>query len=204
MPAPVIPNPVLIFVARVLTLNGAFANISYWEPTSSITTSAALNTMCNDFNTAFSALYAAVMNTGTRYIGCEVTYKNGATLLNGSKGVIVAGTLANTPVSDQNAVVIRKLTGKAGRQNRGRYFIGGMDSSCFDLDLPDEVAAAMVTPYRNLAAAYGADKTLNGQVVHARHWDRKNNQLVPITECKISSRIASRDDRRNEAVNIME
>jgi hypothetical protein len=205
MPAPVIPSPVLIIATLCEgPANEIWQNIFYYAPTTDPATSSDVSAMVSSFNGIFSPLLVACMQMDTSFLGANGTFKNGVTLLQGSSGTGAnPGSLAGTSVSDQNAVCIRKHTGTGGRQNRGRWFIGGMDSSAFSPADPDELTLLVITPlYQALAAALSADQTLNGIVCHARHWDRKDNLLKPIVECRVSTRIASRDSRRKHQANL--
>jgi len=201
---PAIPNPVVIIVARTQTANGAFiANISYWEPATPPTSSSDMDAICTGFNGIIGALYPPVLTNSATFLGCEASYINGTTFFEGSDfSASAIGTAGAHPVSDQNAVVIRKITAMGGRQNRGRYFIGGLDQSSMDPARPDEVNPANINDFRALAASYGADRVFGAFTCHARHWDRKDNVLRVITEARVSTRIASRDDRRRHAPNL--
>jgi hypothetical protein len=202
---PTIPKPVLIVSAIIQTVVGNFINVSYWLPVTAPTSGTDVDSMCGDFNGVFGPLYGTCLCSGITYLGCMARYLNGSTELEGANATPTAGSAAGVNVSDQNAVVIRKVTGMGGRQNRGRYFIGGLSSLAFSPANPDEVENITALPaYRALAAQYGSDQTLAGIVCHARHWDRKDSVLRVITECRVSSRIASRDDRRRHAINVPE
>lgn len=199
---PPIPTPVLIIAAIVQSQSTVMKNISYWQPVTPPATFTDMNNICTDFNTLFKAPYAACINGDSKYVGCTAEYKAGSTLLEGVNGVVLGGGAAGFSVSDQNAVVIRKATSLGGRQNIGRYFIGALAGSAFDPSSPDEISPAVVADFQAVAALYGADQTFNGIVTHARHWDRKDNVLRVITGCFVSSRIATRRDRRRHSADI--
>lgn len=200
MPGPVIPTPVLIIKAQCVTAGGFFANISYWNCVTPPTSGFDVNAMCASFAAIYAPLYIACMQGNSAYGYTYGTWKDGATEFLGSSGAGAGpGTAGGVGVSDQNAVVIQKKTGLAGRQNRGRYFIGGMSSLAFAAANPDEVSGGLLPAYQALAAAYASDQTFGPSLVHARHWDRKDNVLRVITACLVGSRVASRDDRRRHA-----
>lgn len=199
-----IPTPILVVRARVATLEGGFENVSYWEAATAPTTSSQADAIAAGFETIFSPLYVACMNAQSTWSGCDVTYYGGSTTLKGSSSNAIAGNLNNSPISDQNAVVIRKETGLAGRSALGRFFIGAMDNTAFSTTAPDEVSTGTLTFYQSLASAYGGDQTFGPTLAHSRHWNRKLNTMQVVSECKVSSRIATRRDRRRHAANFPE
>jgi hypothetical protein len=199
-----IPEPVFIMTVHCTTKQGYFSNVSYWEASTPPTTSSNVDAMCAAAAVILAPLYSAVMNFQAKFQGITAIYKASPSEVVGSDSTHeVDGTLATAKMSDQNAVVIRKLTGMAGRQNQGRFFVGGLDAAIVDTNAEDEIDPGdPLTAFRAIASAYGADMNMGYSVCHARHWNRRDNILQPITECRVSSRIASRRDRRRHAYNL--
>lgn len=198
------PTPVLI-IRTFVGSGGAgvfWSNVSYWTPVGTFTLST-IQTAANDAFALFQPLYSNCCNIDSTFQLAEAQYITGAVDINAASTTPpVSNNNAGDPVSDQNSVVLRKISGLPGRQNRGRYFVSSLSSSVFNPANPDEIATAQVANFQTLAAAYATDQTYGGIVCHARHWDRKDGVLVPIVGMRVSSRIASRDDRRRHAPNL--
>lgn len=200
------PNPVLIvrLFAQTAGTGTNWSNVSYWSPATAFTAST-LQTAADDAFTMIGNALGGCIQTTNRVVLAYLEYLNGSTSLTaGSTGAAIMGSIVGDVVSDQNAVVLRKITGVAGRQNRGRFFVSSLSSAVFDTGNPDELNPAHLSDFQAYAAIYGADQTFGGIVCHSRHWDRKDGTLVPITGMRVSSRIASRDDRRRRAPNLPE
>lgn len=205
---PTIPSPVLVITTLLTTRGGHFSNLFYYEAATHPTNTNQMDDIATAFGNIFNLLYANMMNIGGGFSGCTSKFINGSTLLEGnSTGTAMGGALTGQPVTDEVALVIRKVTGLGGPQNRGRFFISGMDSTCFDASANDnELEAVHFLPLaQNFASNAGSDQTLGpAGVCHARHWDRRDNVLRVIAECKVSSRFGSRRDRRRHAPNFAE
>ena len=108
-----------------------------------------------------------------------------------------AGSLSEDIMPDDTCLVIQKKTGLKGRANQGRLFIGGISET---IQYAGEVSAAYATQAKTLAAKVNTDITVSGSgfttVLHARHWNRKANQMKPITKVYVVKAIGSRMDRR--------
>jgi hypothetical protein len=199
---PVIPKPVLKMRVLCSTMTGSFTNVLYYECATPPTTVAILKPIIAAADAAFAPLYKAVLSGVASYQGIRGEYLGTTSMLqadsftNGGLGILAGGG-----VSDQNAVVIRRETGLSGRSNSGRWFVGGMDASSFAVADPDQVSGANIAAYQALASALCADQTFATSLCHARHWNRKTNTLVVIASGAVSSRVASRDDRRRHSLD---
>lgn len=197
------PSPCLI-IRMVAGSPGSvtWSNVSYWSPVGSFNVTS-INAAADDAMGVIGTPMAQCLRSNSYVFNCVTEYINGTTRLIGNTVIApVVGAQGGTSVSDQNAVVIRKLTGLAGRSNAGRMFLSSMSSIQFDNSNPDELAVASVGDFEALAAVYAADRAFGGVTCHSRHWNRLSGTLVPIIACKVSSRVASRDDRRRHAPNI--
>lgn len=203
---PVIPKPVVILTADFVTKASRFTNVSYWQPTTAPGSAADCTAIANDFMTGLGAVIHLVQPSSTSLVGVTCTYQTTAIFFTGlSNNTPILGTDAGRPIGDEVAVCIRKNTGFLGRRKLGRYFIGGLSENVFDTNNPNEVnTGGILAQWQAIAAFLGADVIAGGFTLHARHWDRKDGQLVPIANCTISSRIATRRDRRRHSPNFGE
>jgi hypothetical protein len=201
---PAIPTPVFILKSVVQTTVSNYANVSYWVPTVPPTSGSDVQDICNQFFAELSVLYDPILNAANYFQGCVGTYKDGATEYVGSSTTApVAGGLNNTAVGDEVAAVIRKNTGLSGRDNRGRYFLSGLDSSVFSTTNPNEIdSTTYLGLLQSLASYYGTDATIGAATFHARHWNRKTSTLVPISACSVASRLASARARRRHSFDL--
>jgi hypothetical protein len=95
---------------------------------------------------------AGVTVTGSMPEWSTVTLNYGAAVVNTSN-IGTAGGEAGNPLPNQTAMIVNSLTGLAGRRNRGRMKIGGLnESDNNDAGLLEEVTrAAWQTPLTTLA-----------------------------------------------------
>ncbi len=204
MPAgPIIPKPVLTAVFSCNTVSGSFSNITYWVPA---TPPASLTVLVNwalAFETLFAPLYINVLESHSIGPRVDLNWDDGTHSFDaGDSSGAAVGAIGASPVSDQNAVVIRKYTGLTKPRNRGRWFIGGCPNTIFDVARPDELDVLTVAAYQALASAFAHTHSLAGVNFQPVHWNRTDNVLTNIAFCDVSSRIASRDDRRRRAPNV--
>lgn len=197
---PVIPKPVMVTKVSCTTKASAFSNLLYYEPPSGITTQAQMTAVAHAAFASLSAVYAPCMSDTAKFQSVECTYNTGALELIGtSTQAAVPGSMGSLPMPDQNAVVIRKQTQKPGRQNRGRFYIGGLDQGVISYDEPNEIEVTVIGVFQALAAALVADQTWDALLFHARHWDRKDNSLVVIAAGAVSTRFATQRARRRHS-----
>jgi hypothetical protein len=195
-----VPKPVMILKMQIQTQVGAFQNLLYYEPPSGILSTAQMTAVANAAFTTLSPLYSGVLNNACAVVGAFATYTDGTNEYMGVSTIgAVVGALENTLLPDQNAVVIRKLTDLAGRQNRGRWYIGGLDSSVIGTTNNNEIATTALAGFQSLAAAMVSDQTWDGLLFHARLWNRKGSTLEPIAEAQVASRLATQRARRRHS-----
>lgn len=199
---PAVPKPVMILLLQCSTVTSRFENVLYYEPPTGISTVAQMNAVANGAFATFAPLYSAVMNQGCFFSQARATYNDGTNEYIGySSTTQLVGSLSGTPLGDQNSVVLRKMTNLTGRQNRGRIFVGGLDSTCVNEADPNEIDPSFVSHYEALAAALATDQTWDTLLFHARHWDRKNNALQVIAAAAVSTKFATSRRRRRGAPN---
>jgi hypothetical protein len=199
-PGPIIPKPVVTMVFYVTTKAGQFANVTFWSASPAPASVGDVQAIADAASAIMAPLYIAAIHSSAAYAGVHAKYEDGTHIYeaDSSSGTGI-GTVGGTAVSDQNAAVLRKYTGLAKPRNRGRWFVSGMSSLNFASTNPDEIDSAYYASYEAIVAAFTADMTAGGSVLHARHWNRTDNVLVPISYGKVSTRVASRDDRRRHA-----
>jgi hypothetical protein len=97
---------------------------------------------------------------------------------------------------DEACLIIQKRTGLTGRSNYGRWFIPGLGEAI-------QNAGEIDVEYRGLikvtADSLSTDVVVStgfSTVMHARHYNRKTNALIPITKCYAIQTLGSRRDRR--------
>lgn len=101
---------------------------------------------------------------------------------------------------DDVVLMIQLRTGQAGRPKRGRRFFSGMSEV---IQNDGRIVNAHRAACTNLANSLNVDvatvglPTAGGTTdLHARHWDRKNNLLHPITKTYVMGCMMSRMNRR--------
>lgn len=107
------------------------------------------------------------------------------------------GSETEDVMPDGSAIIIQKKTGKRGPSKQGRLFIGGIAEA---VNFAGEVTPGLVATTKVLAGKVAADITINTggvvTVLHARHWDRKNNIMEPITKTYVVKGLADLNRRR--------
>lgn len=212
--ASLINKNILVMRANVRTPQGVYSNISYWEPGAPLDPNedGLWHGQAVGFFEEFAPLYALLLAEECSFSSVELTFYNddngvweGASTNTEEEGTDdLAAEEARLP--DQDALIIQRRTNKVGRANRGRMFVSGIKELAVDgatlitspLAGPDYKQFA-----RDLASAYGSDKTIGGKTWHARHWNRKDDVMRVITHCRAMLHLGSRRDRaRNLGRNI--
>jgi hypothetical protein len=182
---------------------------TFWEPSTTYGDTPTFRTALNDFHTQFGNLLtsvvsndaAIVMSHGRFYSGSTVVeaFTSLAEIAGGGDGPTdgVANEINDLP--EQDAAVIQRRTGLAGRQHSGRIFIPCIAES---LQASGRIDAGDVAAFKNIAIFLGADVTVVGNVWHARHWNRKDNVLEVVTECRAMIELKSRRDRQRRTINL--
>lgn len=193
MPSPVIPKPVMIFRPIFHCQEGDWSNLLYASIDGAVDSLEEVKAITDAVATAFGPKVADVMAVGVSMQGMWSRY---ITATNDWEYFTVEGSFegerpGNTlPIQD--CFEIRKLTGAAGRAKRGRYFFSGLSVDDVSNGLiENEISSPLLT----LAGFLAADVHVGDRTVHWRHWDRKDNMLVPISNCTVVRRLVSRRDR---------
>lgn len=185
---------------------------AYWENDEGFTpTQAIMESIADNFYDEVKSLWANLASAAMYMQGCQAIYEKTTTFWEAmSTGAIWPGSIAVDPLDelggdlmpDHDALIIQRRTGKKGRNNAGRMFVPGIDEDVNRNGIvdPDHTGDA-----DNLAAFFGADFTIPageaaGLVFHARHWDRKTPDLVPIIDARWVNLIGTRRDRQFKAM----
>lgn len=107
------------------------------------------------------------------------------------------GTTVDT-LADEHSLIVQIRTGQSGRSKRGRRFICGLSEK---VQNAGKISMGFIAACKSFADKFPADVTVNASglstALHARHYDRKNSVLVPITKAYALATLGSRIDRRN-------
>ena len=214
-PQPPIPPPILTADLVILTKHQPLRSRLYWASDTAPENETHLTVIADAIKTAFTNPLIALMpdthffqRVECRWYGAgdSAFFANSTSVA--AEGEIDApdennavadgaGSLSEDIMPDDTCLVIQKKTGLKGRANQGRLFIGGISET---IQYAGEVSAAYATQAKTLAAKVNTDITVSGSgfttVLHARHWNRKANQMKPITKVYVVKAIGSRMDRR--------
>lgn len=197
---PQIPNNTLITDLWVKTENRESCNRLYWVFDETPGPDVDWVAFANSVFAHYSAAYAAMLSSSCHFQRTYVRYVSTTQERDAwsTTGPVVGG-VAYPPLPDEVCAEIQRRTGQLGRQNRGRIFISGLPSS----EQNDGVwSAATIARLKALAALIGPDQVFDGDLpsCHARHWDRKENQLKGVSQARATDICVSRRDRRRPLV----
>lgn len=217
MPSPTLPLNSVRCVVYYRTPNRTCTTDLYYEvdATTPITDQATIEAVADKLYTDWVAQYTAVMSNVFTFKGVMAYYKGaGDVLWEGGKFADAPGEY-EAPISgdeqalpDEVACVVRKLTGRAGREDRGRVFLSTV---CEDQNDAGTMTLPARTAYNAFAAQIPATIVVPATVgppatpsvtLNARHWNRKDNTLRPITAARAVATFCSRRDRRKPLVLI--
>lgn len=212
MPTPTIPS---CFLGRLI-VNApgmVITNTMYYACTPAPTTLGELRVIGNAIFNAWATPLKAIYGSNVTLDGMWCSWQTGAgsSLEDTTTSGAVAGTVSEALLGEETsssaddlpaatALVIKKLTGQAGPNKRGRWFFGGCSEELQEHgeiinSYRDRVLAVCAIGAMDITVAAGG--TYAGCTAHARHWDRKTNTLVPIAVCRAVVVMSSRRDRRS-------
>lgn len=167
----------------------------YWTPDTPPTSSTDMTALANAIMANYATVVPGMLSNNCKFAGVYVRYTDPAVEREGySTSANIIGSNAFLPLPDEVCIEIRRRTGLAGRQKRGRIFISGLPSSFNDDGV---ISAAGRTATIALAAKIGPDQNFSPLgLCHARHWDRKDNTLLGVSQAQATNIFVSRRDRR--------
>jgi hypothetical protein len=207
--------PVNTLVADMVTRTpwGERRNRFYFEPTVSPTGITQLEAIMNRLHAVISALAIEIMSNQCSVVRWEGRfYGTGSSEFeaNSTTAAQPGNHIAVTPNSttdetssytadtlpDEACLIVQKRTGTIGRSKRGRWFFCGLSEvmqNAGEIDIEYRGQAI------DLANGLSSDVTVTSgfsTILHARHYDHKNNMMLPITKCYAIRTLGSRRDRR--------
>lgn len=105
---------------------------------------------------------------------------------------------------EELALIVRKITGQAGREHRGRIFIPGLHENVQEsgtvegeyIETCIDIAEKMTDPVAvEVTDDEGGAPDLDASYA-LRHYNRKGNILEPVVKCLVVETIGTRRDRR--------
>jgi hypothetical protein len=214
MPAPAIPSNVLVADLCCDAGNKILRSRTYWSSDTAPENETHLTSIADAVFATFKPAYIAMMSDNYYFSRVECRwYGAGNTMFfaNSSDGAAVGliGSVNKPADGDEdslaseddmpldNALVVQKKTGLRGRSNQGRLFIAGLSEKSF---WRGELNQLFYVKAKALAAKVNTDiNVANGgynTTLHARHWNRKENVMRPITKVYVVKVVGSRMDRR--------
>lgn len=115
-------------------------------------------------------------------------------------GSETAGLTIADQMPDDVVLMVQIRTGQAGRSKRGRRFFSGIGERIQNSGKIVDDHYPSITTFANSLNSDVTNISLptagGAGTAHARHWDRKNNLLHPITKTYVLGCMMSRMDRR--------
>lgn len=195
---PPIPKPVIIAALCVLTPRRMLRTITYYTSDTQPENESHLTVIADAIKTHFGTAYANLMPDTNFFSRVECRYygAGGAAFMANSTaaagpGLIDApdsrdedgGAESEDTLPDGDCLIIQKKTGQLGRGAQGRVFIGGLAEV---INFEGGIATFGEGAAKTLAGKFALDINASGSgfttVLHARHWRRSPNTLMPITK----------------------
>lgn len=155
-----------------------------------------IQTVANDFKTAFAGAMPGVLTTGHDFFGVEVVYTGGGAQIDAvSNTAASTGTVSGDTMPEEVAVLIQRRTGLQGRSKRGRVFVPCVPDSFVT---GSTLTSTAMTAYLGVAEMIKNDVETNaGALVwESRQPSYATNTLLAITQSRVGLEVVSRRDRR--------
>lgn len=199
---PLRTHKVMIVSFRTGTPKGLLKNLHYYEPVETIDwdTASLFNNVAQSLETTFAPLIKKIIGHTASWDGVEVHFFDGAggEWLGGANALQGLGDVGNGDelLPNQDALIIRKITGKVGRQKRGRFFFGGLPQDA-DVEglISDDTIAGYVAATKDLALALHTTYLMSGVHWIPSHYDKKDDLLISVRDCAVMRALRSRRDR---------
>lgn len=212
-PAPPIPRSTLRTALVMITPAGIRRNTFYWTLDTPPTGLTDLEACCNKALTVIGTDLKKILTTKVAIVKMEGRWYGPGTTgfeADSTIGALTGEMAASQPggtgddddqgtadtLPDEVSLIVQKRTGNTGRSAYGRWFFCGLSENVQNAGKVDVQAVGLC---RNFANSLSNDITVTGgfaTIMHARHWDKKNNTMRPITKCYAVATMGSRIDRR--------
>jgi hypothetical protein len=158
-------------------------------------TAALVQTVANDFKTAFTSAMPGVLNTSHTFNRVEVQFQGASTQHDAvSNNGSVTGSVPNLPLPEEVAVVIQRRTGTPGRSRRGRVYLPFVPAQHVT---GSTLNTGGVSAYQAVATMMVNDVDAgDGQLWLPVQPSFKENNLFDISAARVYNEVCSRKDRR--------
>lgn len=170
-------------------------SMDFWYSVFSGTPSTSWNavTAATAFQTAINTPLLNVLSSNAGVIGGEMWYNFGTGVIGTPVYLDNVGTAGSSPIPEDVAVVIQKITQSAGKQNRGRWYVPGIDGANI---IGSYLSIAGIGNYQTLAIAFKASVSDQGLVYAPAHFNRVDGILVPLHDDPVVALLGTRRKRR--------
>lgn len=185
----------------IRTPNRICRNRLYYSVATPPTTIAHLNSAADIIRASVGVKYIPLLSEQCGLVAVQTEYYAPDSELQGdSTDGDTDGSGEGDPFPDEVCLEIQRRTGRRGRENRGRIFISGIAEAHAGAG---RLVGAIEVPAQALADSMKL--VLNGApasvgAMTPKHWDRKNNTLETVTDCRAMDVLVSRRDRRRPLV----
>lgn len=161
----------------------------------------------NDFAAALDAAFTltgapagdpANMLSTYRYLGTTVTYMTDTGPLPGAHSHVVSGTAGAGGMPPNAAYLVRKVTGRGGRQGRGRMYVPPFNMSELGVNSAGIIDPSVITALTAQFLAWRAGAATGGVPLYLLHGDNKAGTIdAPdvITDVFVEAQVATQRRR---------
>lgn len=160
-------------------------------------TVANITAVCDEFRSVWNSVIIACLPSSARFDGVEMRNRLGALDVEGrSSDAPDNGTAAAQMLPEEDCVVMRRHTGKAGRSKRGRIFFPFVPDELQSSGhlTPDAIGTYKAVAYKMKIPIVLA---VTGVTLTPKQPDFKNSLLETVTETQLVLDVLNRRDRRN-------
>lgn len=156
-----------------------------------------ITAVCDELKAAWRGVVIKVISTECRFDGVEVRYHAGAIALDGrSSDAPDAGLGTGDILPEEDCVVLRRHTGLAGRNKRGRIFFPFV---CESNQSASKLSAGAISDYKDIAYKMKVPMVLavTGVTMVPQQPDFKGSTFDPVVETAVVVDVLNRRDRRS-------
>jgi len=174
------------------------SNALWYKVTAGVPSLANINGICTELMDAITPVLTPLLSDQYKFFGIEGKWRNGAVAFDGtSTGAAEVGTESTDEVlPEDDAVVIRKQSGFAGRNKRGRIFVGFVPEI---FQNESRLTDPAIVLYQAFASFIKTPIVLPvaGVTLQPVTPDYKTATLIDVQQTAVNLDIMSRRDRRN-------